>query len=444
MRRVTLPALLVLSSLAVGGVARAGCCDDFWSCAGTVVTGGLSCEIEETIATVQALASAVETLASSFSGQTSDAVTQAQAAVGQSVSDMAQVRTQSVASLAQSAQIAHDIVATKRAKLMMAPSVLNHAEVPANAPHRTMEAEVVRPPGAQGAMPVLHPADPASAADSISRADTYIRDLQTKGNTQAAPVAQAETSATSAANRHVSIAQQISSAILQAPVQALEGMLADLLSHPERIFDPSSEIDAQMTNLTNQVPALLTRIFTEVTTEAMGFLNNVQNPLQQLQDSAEGGSAVAAAMKKLANSGTQSDLDALDHLLPAPPPLTARLNTAQTVAPPAGIVGHHELIAVAFTHTLPAKIPVFVQRKAALDDMNLKWQAIKAKAKVQPQVDAATSQKVDRDMAAKFAGKVGPDREKVKQELLGEAAKRFANEPKTLEKVRAYIEAHAR
>jgi len=32
----------------------------------------------------------------------------------------------------------------------------------------------------------------------------------------------------------------------------------------------------------------------------------------------------------------------------------------------------------------------------------------------------------------------------VKQELLGEAAKRFANEPKTLEKVRAYIEAHAR
>jgi hypothetical protein len=192
------------------------------------------------------------------------------------------------------------------------------------------------------------------------------------------------------------------------------------------------------------VPALLTRIFTEVTTEAMGFLNNVQNPLQQLQDSAEGGSAVAEAMKKLANSGTQPDLDALNHLLPPPPPLTAHLNTAQTVVAPAGIVGHHELIAVAFTHTLPAKIPVFVQRKAALDDMNLKWQAIKAKAKVQPQVDAATSQKVDRDMAAKFAGKIGPDRDKVKQELLSEAAKRFANEPKTLEKVRAYIEAHAR
>src|SRR5580693_2857700 len=104
MRRFTIPLLVAIGSLTVGGVARAGCCDDFWGCAATVCTGGLSCEIEQTIATVQALASAVQTLASSLSSQTSDTVTQAQAGVVQAASDMGQVRQQSVAALAQAAQ----------------------------------------------------------------------------------------------------------------------------------------------------------------------------------------------------------------------------------------------------------------------------------------------------------------------------------------------------
>jgi hypothetical protein len=443
MRRFTIPLLVAIGSLTVGGVARAGCCDDFWGCAATVCTGGLSCEIEQTIATVQALASAVQTFASSLSGQTSDTVTQAQAGVVQAASDMGQVRQQSVAALAQAAQNAHDIAGPKRAMMMVPGHPVNAAPVaPANEPHSTMMAN--RPAGAPGIIAVEHPADPASAADALSRADTYVHDLQTKGGSLAAPIAQAETAAVTAANRHVSIAGQISSALAGAPLQALEGMLSDLLSHPERIFDPSAEIDAQLASITNQIPALLTRIFTEVTHEAMGNLTAVANPLQQLQDSAEGGSAVAAAMKKLVDGETENNLDALNHLLPAVPPLTARLNATHVFTPPSGIVGHHELVSAAIARVEPTKLPIFVQRKAAVDDLNVRWQGIKAKAKVQIPVDAATSQKVDHDMTAKFAGKSAADREKTKQDLLNEAAKRFANEPKTLEKIRQYIEAHAK
>jgi len=446
MRRITIPLLLAIGSLTVGGVARAGCCDDFWGCAATVCTGGLSCEIEQTIATVQALASAVQTFASSLSGQTNDTVTQAQAGVVQAASDMGQVRQQSVAALAQAAQSAHDIAGPKRSMMMMGTAgnvhPVNQAVAPANAPHSTMMAN--RPAGSEAMLATEHPADPASAADALSRADTYVHDLQTKGGSLAAPIAQAETAAVSAANRHVSIAAQISSALAGAPLQALEGMLSDLLSHPERIFDPSAEIDAQLASITSQIPALLTRIFTEVTQEAMGNLNAVANPLQQLQDSAEGGSAVTAAMKKLSDAGTQGNLDALNHLLPAVPPLTARLTATHIFTPPSGIVGHHELVSAAIARVEPAKLPIFVQRKAAIDDLNVRWQGIKAKAKVQIPVDVATSQKVDHDMTAKFAGKSAADREKTKQELLNEAAKRFANEPKTLEKIRQYIEAHAK
>jgi hypothetical protein len=442
MRRVTIP-LLVLGALTVGGVARAGCCDDWFGCAATVVTGGLSCEIEETIATVQALATAVQTLASSLTGQTSDTVNQAQGSVGQAASDMGQVRQQSVASLNQAAQTAHDIQNARRMRMATPVAIAGaHPTVaPVNAPHSTMTMTVTRPPGAVGIIPVEHPADPTSVADALSRAEAYVKDLQTKGNSQAAPIAQAETAAVSAAGRHVSIAQQISSAVAMAPLNALEGMLGDLLSHPERIFDPSAEIDAQLASITNQIPDLLTRIFNEVTQEAMADLNNVANPLQQLQDSAEGGSAVVAAMNKVANSGTQPELDALNRLLPAPPPLTQRLVVAQ-VAAPNGIVGHHELVTAALARAKPTAIPIFVQRKAAIDDLNLRWQAIKTKAKVQPQVDAGAAQKVDHDFAQKFAGKTGADVEKTKQDLLAQAAKRFANEPKTLEKVRQYIETH--
>jgi len=42
-----------------------------------------------------------------------------------------------------------------------------------------------------------------------------------------------------------------------------------------------------------------------------------------------------------------------------------------------------------------------------------------------------------------FAGKKGADADKKKRELFTEAQKRFAKEPKTLAKVKAYIEAHA-
>ena len=48
-----------------------------------------------------------------------------------------------------------------------------------------------------------------------------------------------------------------------------------------------------------------------------------------------------------------------------------------------------------------------------------------------------------REGCAAFAGKKGADAQKKKQELLAEAQKRFGSDPKTLTKVKAYIEAHS-
>jgi hypothetical protein len=87
MRRLTLSALLVVSSLGITGVARAGCCNDFWSCMGAVATAGLSCQVEALIDTVNSLKTLVETVTSDLTTRTGDIISQAQKAVSDATQD---------------------------------------------------------------------------------------------------------------------------------------------------------------------------------------------------------------------------------------------------------------------------------------------------------------------------------------------------------------------
>jgi hypothetical protein len=169
----------------------------------------------------------------------------------------------------------------------------------------------------------------------------------------------------------------------------------------------------------------------------MTDLDRVRGQLQQLQDSDAAAGSVADAMQEVSNSRAQADLDALKRLLPA------AATTSPMVMLPAGIMGNRQLIAVVFTHTDPAKLPILVQRRAAVGDIAARWQSIKASAKTPIVMAPESQQKVDHDLSQMFAGKSKVDVEKKKQELLDEAKKRFANDPKTLEKVQKYIVTHA-
>ena len=62
--RVVLVIVLV-ASLAGGPVATA-CCDDFWSCAAAVATGGLSCALEDLVNSIRTMIHNVETLVNSI------------------------------------------------------------------------------------------------------------------------------------------------------------------------------------------------------------------------------------------------------------------------------------------------------------------------------------------------------------------------------------------
>jgi hypothetical protein len=286
-------------------------------------------------------------------------------------------------------------------------------------------------------------ADAKAIQDALTRADGYVQDLKAKATAPHNDVANAERAALDAALRHVRTAQQISLDVAVAPLNLLRDSLLDLLTHPERIFDPTAQIEADIQRITNEVPALLDRIANEVTQEAMADLDHVRANLHQLQDSAAAGGSVVDAMQKVSSSRLQSDLDALDRLVPRPPPAGATAGM-RAIAFPIGITGNRQAIAVAFARTEPAKLPIVIQHRAAVTDLASRWQGIKTRIKAPVQIEAASVQRVDHDLGQMFAGKQKPDIDKKKQELIEEAKKRFANDPKTLDKVLKYLETHAR
>jgi hypothetical protein len=439
MRRWPLSALLLVSSMGIADVARADCCNDFWSCMGAVASAGLSCQIEGLIDTVNSLKTLVETVTSDISTRTGDVIAQAQKGVSDATQDTKQLREKAIADLAAAASRSHDIANPSRG-MMVSPSLT--ALRPAGSPPAGVAAQtpIVNAPHAVSPVmvaPAARAADPKAVQDALASADAYVQDLRSKATSPQNDVANAEKVALDAALRHVATAQRIGLDLAVAPLNALRDSLLDLLSHPERLFDPSAQIDADIQRITQQIPALLDQIANEVTQEAMGDLNAVRAQLQQLQDSDAAAGSVADAMQKVSSSRTQPDLDALNRLLPAAP---ARSSVAML---PAGIVGNRQLIAVAFTHTDPARLPIVVQRRAAIGDIAARWQSIKTGIKTPIVIAPASQQKVDHDLSQMFAGKSKVDVEKKKQELLEEAKKRFAKDPKTLEKVQKYIEAHA-
>jgi ElaB/YqjD/DUF883 family membrane-anchored ribosome-binding protein len=445
---MTLSALALIGSIGIADVARAGCCDDFWSCLGAVATAGLSCQIQGIIDAVNAMKTLVETVTNDLRTRTGDVISQAQRAVTDASNDLKAVREQSMISLQKAVETAHQLANPPRGVAMAGPGVAPIGAAPARpagAAVPTPAAPILQPsPGVAVAAPAMpRTADAKAIQDALTRADAYVQDLRTKANAPQTDVANAEKAAVDAAARHIRTAQQISLDLALAPLNLLRDSLLDLLMHPERIFDPTAQIEADIQRITAEIPALLDRIAGEVTQEAMANLDRAKANLQQLQDSAAAATSVADAMQKVSTSRLQSDLDALERFVPRPPPGATAVGT-RAIAFPIGITVNRQAITAAFARTEPGRLPIVIQHRAAITNLASQWQNIKVKIKAPAQIEAASVQKVDRDLGQMFAGKQKVDIDKKKQELTEEAKKRFAKDPKTLDKVLRYIESHAK
>lgn len=454
MRRMKLSALALIGILGVTsitGQARAGCCDDFWSCLGAVASAGVSCQVQNLIESITALKNMVDTTIANMSSQANNAIAQAQRSVGDAAGDLKQVKGEAAGQLKASADQAHELANRPVAVAQLKPGVVAKAGAPANpaVANKPVNAPVMKNAGAVAMAAPPKPADPQATKDALVRGDKYIQDLVAKST---APGNQANVfadAAIAAAARHLDAARRISLDLTLTPLNLVRDSLLDLLRHPERMFDPSAQINADIQRIATQMPAMFDRIATEVTQEALAQLNQGTALVQQLQESASSAKAVSESMQKLQGSKLQSDLDELNNLLPK--------QAAVVVAPSAGATPRPPMVAIApsialsnkqrlslvLTKADPAKLPIVIQQKATASDLSQKWQAIQLKQKTAVPVDQVQVQKVDKDLGQMFVGKKGADADKKKKELLEEAKKRFANDPKTLAKVQQYIETHA-
>jgi hypothetical protein len=448
--------------LGVTGIVRADCCNDFWSCAAMVATGGLSCQVQSIIDTVNSMKTLVETMANTLRNEVNNITSQAKNAVGDAANDLKRLREQAITDLQKASETAHDLANPPK---NAAPSLAGIGKKDIAKPIGPNEP----PPSGGGPAgptlkggvvsvgvnaPILKQADPKDIADAFQRADALVKDFRNKANAAASQIQTAEQAALSAAARHLATAQRISLDLALTPLNTLRDSLLDLLAHPERIFDPSAQINADIQRITAQVPAMMDRITNEITQEALGDLNGVTSTMQKLQDSATAGDHIVEAMQRLANSKLQGDLDKLEQLVPkpaAPPPGAPGVSGVASVAlisgpalflPATAIAKNRQAFTVALNRADPAKLPLVVQQRAAVTDLAAKWQSVQA-LKTPVQIQPATTQKVERDFGDMFAGKTKTDALKRKNELLEEAARRYAKDPKTLEKLKLYIEAHS-
>ena len=455
MRRMKLSALALIGVLGVSSVtdvARAGCCDDFWSCAAAVATAGASCQIQNLIESVTALKNAVDTTIANMSTQASSVIAQAQKGVGDAAGELKQVRAETAAQLKASTDQAHELANPARpvTAVGLKPGVLNKPVAGSGAAmaSKPLSPGLAKAVNAGSTASPPKPADPQATKDALTRGDKYAQELLAKSTAPANLANQMADAAIAATARHLDAARRISLDLALTPLNMVRDSLLDLLKHPERLFDPSAQINADIQRIATQMPAMFDRITTEVTQEALAQLNQGSAAVQQLQESASSANTVAEAMQKLQDSKLQSDLDALNGLLP---------KQAVAVAPAAGGVARAPMVALSPSVTLAnkqrltlvlnradtAKLPVVVQQKAVASDLSSRWQAIQLKQKTAVAIDVPTQQKVDKDLNQMFVGKKGADVAKKKQELMAEAKKRFGNDPKTLAKVQQYIETHA-
>src|SRR5579859_4274615 len=183
MRRLSLSALVLVGSLAVTDVARAGCCDDFWSCLGAVASAGLSCQVEALIDTVNSLKTLVETVTNDLTTRTGDVIAQAQKGVSDATQDTRQLREKAVADLAAAASRSHDIVNPPPRGMMVGPSLMAARPVGAVPAGAVAPAPMANAPHV--ASPVMapalaRPADPKAVQDALASADRYVQDLKSK------------------------------------------------------------------------------------------------------------------------------------------------------------------------------------------------------------------------------------------------------------------------
>ncbi len=222
--------------------------------------------------------------------------------------------------------------------------------------------------------------------------------------------------------------------VLEAPLLSLKDMLQNLIAHPEDLFNPTDLVNRQIDAINRSLVDTMNRITDEVTRDAIRTINDLAHPLGHAHDGAAKATQIADAMTKLRHDRTKSVLDHLDQLVGPPVRQGAVVGGAAMPAAAA----HPIMLARLNTKINAGKTQARAIPTRITQDLTRQWaDAQRLHAALQRESesrgDPAVRQRLSADLQARLQGRSPAEADTVKSQLILEARRRFAGNPRVLE-----------
>jgi hypothetical protein len=351
------PLLLVVVAAGATSPALADCCSSFWDCAATIVTEGVSCEVETIIDTIKTLVTEVNNFSNDITGTTSATERAARAYVSNTItlmqsqsqqgdSDLTTALSQTQAlykeenaiiPLRSATGVSQNLQAVAPAAITAPPrpqtAQMANRNLSGGAPasmtaqrSQAMTATGAAGNGAQqtgiltattqvaGTAQVIA-APHGTYADAFARAVKQLTVLKSAGDTDLSKVNQYLAQAQSSEGPGVAAADTIMGA-MNSPITAIESQLSSMLTHPLDAFDPSSIVDDMEKTITSGMSSNIQQMVNDITVGPTQQFNAAQPTFDDLLARAESAQQLAAAVADLYRLRTTAAANALYALLP--------------------------------------------------------------------------------------------------------------------------------
>jgi hypothetical protein len=397
------------------------CCEDAWSCAAAIVTGGLSCAIEDFIKTVNTIIASVQALQTTINKDVQDVIAASKQAVDTIGSDLSKF-------------------------VQTAQNDFNNALASAQQISNTFQSQTS--------------AANASAVDvkireALPRAKAEIENLKPSLTANVDSVRKAAATAKTQIDSQVQAAADLAKTALLAPLQSVLDILSNLLKHPEQIMDPHALVDSIIISVTAKMATTMDTMTDMLIKNANATLEAARPLSQTALDQAARARQISQAMQQVSIQRNQSALDQLLAILPAQPvtgfaPTTgvAVGGSATVIGTPAGNPGGISRGVVSLpahlkmTNDALAKIGLPRSKAKTLapkwkQSLDRDWDNLKKKqqAVLHPVIPAGANNSFKTHCDSLLANQDRAQLEASRGKLIAEARKRFASDPKTLAKV---------
>jgi hypothetical protein len=479
--RRTGPLLLVLVAGGASAPVLADCCSSFWSCAATVVTEGVSCEVQTIIDTITGLVTEVTNFGNDLTGVTNSKEQAARQYVSDTINNMQSQSQQSAADLAAALSQAKVLYQDETVILPVKSATVNTQNLQAVSPttvsgatpsvggapaSMTTQRRQAVAPTASATAPAnpmlqkstitaatavqpsaLETAAPHGAyADAFSRGVKQLTAMQSTGSADLSKVNQYLAQAQSSEGPGVAAADTLAG-VLSSPVTSILSQLSAMLTHPLDAFDPSSMVDDMEKTLTTAMSADIPQMIADITAGPQQAFDSSGPSFDDLQATAESAQQLAAAMANLYRLRNTTSANALYALLPQVS--YAGLATKATTRTVAANFGQRlSYASIAANNTAAKKKLLVVAMPASMAKIHtlvaqFKTQRAQGKAPIAQALMVNYTGTLSSQLNGYFSGKSPAAIASERDQLIAQARTKYAADPTTTNGVIALLNSEA-